>query len=125
MKLLFCAVALILACTTASLVAAPHAYADQNPAPTSVGLSNYSTFTVGTSTAYQILPRNTNRAGLIVQNNGAVSIVIKPGSVPANATDGIVLIAGAIWEPSPPPVDALFGWSASSTAKVIMIENIK
>lgn len=101
------------------------ARADQNPTPTSVGLYNYSTFTLATTTTVAILPRDTLRAGLIVQNNGAVSVVIKPGSAPANATDGIVLTAGQIWEPNPPPVDALYGESASSTAKVVMIENIK
>lgn len=102
-----------------------YAFADQNPAPTNVGMSNFSTFTVSTSTAVDILPRNLSRAHLVVQNNGSTSIVIKPGSVPANATDGIVLIAGAIWEPHTPPVDALFGIAASSTDKVVMIEFVK
>lgn len=101
------------------------AHADQNPIPTNVGLYNFSTFTVSTSTAIPILVRNVYRASLIVQNNGSTSVVIKPGSGPANATDGIVLIAGQIWQPLPPPVDALYGISASSTDKIIMIENSK
>lgn len=100
------------------------AVADQNPTPTNVGLYNYSTFTATTS-ASQIVARNTYRAGLVVQNNGAVSVVIKPGSNPANATDGIVLVAGAIWQPNPTPVDALYALSASSTAKIVLIENVK
>lgn len=101
------------------------AHADSNPAPTNVGLYNFSTFTVTTTTANNILPRNTSRAGLIIQNNGGVSVVVKPGSVPANATDGIVLIAGQVLQLNPPPVDALYGQSASATAKIIMIENSK
>lgn len=99
--------------------------ADQEAAPTSVGLSNFSTFTVGTATAIVILPRNTKRAGLIIQNNGSSSVVVKPGSTPSSATDGIVLVAGQIWQPLPPPVDALYGKSASSTDTIVMIENIK
>lgn len=99
--------------------------ADQNPAPVNVGLANFSTFTVGTATSVPILPRNSYRAGLIIQNNGGVSVVIKPGSSPGNSTDGIVLTAGQIWAPNPPPVDALYGQSASSTAKIVMIENAK
>lgn len=111
------------------LLAAPFllhiASADQNPAPVNVGLYNYSTFTVGTSTNIVILPKNIYRAGLVIQNQGAVSVVIKPGSVPANATDGIVLTTGEKFQFNVPPVDALYGQSASSTAKIVMIEYAK
>ncbi len=118
--------AITLLLTTLLLTFSLHfARADQNPAPTNVGLYNYSTFTVGTGTLNNILPRNTARAGLIIQNNGSVSVVVKPGSVPANATDGVVLTMGAIIQFNPPPVDAIFGISASSTAKIVMIENSK
>lgn len=102
-----------------------NASADSNPAPVNVGLYNFSTFTVGTGTNYNILPKNLYRAGLIIQNNGGVSVVIKPGSVPANTTDGIVLTAGQLLQINPPPTDALYGVSASSTAKIVMIENSK
>lgn len=111
--------------TLVTLLIAITAFADQNPTPTNVGLYNYSTFTVTTSTATPILGRNVNRALLYIQNNGTTSVVIKPGSAPANATDGIVLIAGAQWFPFPPLVDALYGISASSTDKIVMIEGIK
>jgi hypothetical protein len=99
--------------------------ADQNPAPTNVGLYNYSTFTVGTSTTIPILPRNLARAGIILQNNGASSVVIKAGSTPANATDGIVLIAGAIFQPNIPFTDAIYGKSASATDLITMHEFVK
>lgn len=99
--------------------------ADPNTQPANVGLYNYSTFTVSTSTSIPIIPRNTARMHFFMQNQGSVSIVVKPGSVPANATDGIVLIAGASWEPNVPFVDAFYGISASSTAKIVMIEGIK
>lgn len=101
------------------------ASADQNPVPVNVGLYNFSTFTVGTATSSIILPRNPYRAGLFLQNQGSVSVVVKPGSVPANATDGIVLTTGALIQLNPPPVDALYGQSASSTAKIVMIEYAK
>lgn len=110
---------------TAPIFLLHNARADSNPAPTNVGLYNFSTFTVSTSTASNILPRNPYRAGLVIQNNGGVSVVVKPGSVPANATDGIVLTAGQILQINPPPVDALYGQSASATAKIVMIENSK
>jgi hypothetical protein len=116
---------LAIATTAPALSCLNLAKADQNPAPANVGLYNYSTFTVSTSTASNILPRNVYRAGLIVQNNGGVSVVIKPGSVPANATDGIVIPAGTVMQFNPPFVDAIFGQSASSTAKIVMIENSK
>lgn len=118
-------ISLIVLLTAPSVFLLQIASADLNPAPTSVGLYNFSTFTVGTSTAINILPRNPYRAGLIIQNNGSVAVVVKPGSVPANATDGIVLIAGQVIQLNPPPVDALYGISASSTAKIVMIENVK
>lgn len=101
------------------------ARADQNSAPTNVGLYNFSTFTVGVATAIPILPKNSFRAGLIIQNNGSVSVVVKPGSVPANPTDGIVLTAGQWIQITPPPVDAFYGQAASTTAKIVMIENVK
>lgn len=107
------------------LLTAPIAEADYNPTPTSVGLYNYSTFSVSTGNTAVILPRNPYRAGLIIQNGGSVSVVIKPGSVPANSTDGIVLTAGTLIQLNPPPIDALYGQSASSTAKIMMIENAK
>jgi hypothetical protein len=111
-------VALVLALFTQA------AYADQNPAPASVGLWNYSVFTAGTG-GFLMLPRNANRASLTIQNNGSVSVVIKPGSAPANATDGIVITAGSTFSPAPTWVDAIYGESASATAKVIMIEGVK
>lgn len=113
---------LTLIVASAALASYMTVHADQNPTPTSVGMSNFSTFTLATTTAIAILPRNTYRAGLFLQNQGAVSVVVKPGSAPANATDGIVLTAGQSMQLSPTPVDALYGISASSTAKVVMIE---
>lgn len=124
MRKLFLAVIVAFAASCA-LSLLHSARADQNPIPTNVGLYNFSTFTVGTATSTPILARNVYRAGLIIQNNGGVSVVVKPGSAPANATDGIVLVAGQILQINPPPTDALYGQSASSTAKIVMIENAK
>lgn len=101
------------------------AFASSNWTDENVGLYNFSTFTVTTSTSVPILPRNTKRALLVFQNNGSSSVVIKPGSVPANATDGIVITAGTIYSPVPPMVDAFYAISASSTDKVVMIEGIQ
>lgn len=101
------------------------ARADQNPAPVNVGLYNYSTFTVGTSTTIPILPKNPYRAGLILQNNGSSSIVIKPGSTPSSATDGLVITTGGYIQFSPVPTDAIYGKSASSTDAIIMMEFAK
>ena len=102
------------------------ATADQNPAPTNVGLYSVSTISMSVSTVPGTLARNTARAGLIIQNNGSVSVVIKPGSASANITDGIVLTAGAILQMNPPPVDILYVQSTTAgAAKVILIENVK
>lgn len=103
------------------------ARADQNPSPTNVGLYNYSTFTVGlvSTETFPILPRNPYRAGLFIQNQGSVSVVIKPGSMSTGTTDGMVLTAGSSIQFNPVPVDAIYGASASSTAKIVMIEYAK
>ena len=101
------------------------ASADQNPAPTNVGLYNYSTYTVTATTNYAVLPKNIYRALLVVENNGAASVVVKPGSAPANSTDGILVGPNQQWAPSPPMVDALFIQSYSGSNKVIMIEGAK
>jgi len=101
------------------------AVADFNPAPTSVGLYNFSTVSVSNLAASTIAARNLYRAGLIIQNNGGVSVVIKPGSAPQNATDGIVLTAGTMIQLVPPPVDSIWGLSSGANAKVVLIENVK
>ena len=106
------------------------ASADQNPTPVNVGLYNYSIFTVSYSygaSTFTILPRNASRAGLIISNNGAVAILIKPAGAgqPTSATDGIQVAAGALWMPMPPPVDALYIESAGANVKVVAVENIK
>lgn len=101
------------------------AHADPNTAPFNVGQSSYTTASLTISTATVVLARNSSRAGLLIQNNGAASVVLKFGSVPANATDGIVLTAGQILNINPPPVDAIYGQSASGTQKVVLIEFVK
>lgn len=123
MRNLLIAILVVFAAPTPSFLLQT-ARADQNPAPTNVGLVNFQSATVGT-TAGLILSKNTARAGLIVQNNGTVSVVVKPGSAPASMTDGIVLTAGQIWQPNPPPVDALYGLSGTAGQKVTLIENVK
>lgn len=100
------------------------ARADTNPAPVSVGLGTYTSATVGT-TAGLVVSRNSNRAGLVIQNNGTAAVCLKPGSAPSSVTDGIVLSAGQIWAPVPTPVDALYGISGTAGQKVIVIENVK
>ena len=104
------------------------AFADPNTAPLNVGLYRYSLSTVNntSSSTLAFISRNLNRAGLIIQNNGTVSIVVKPGSPIVSPVDGVVLTAGTIWQPNPPPVDAFFiGSTTSTSASVLAIENIK
>ena len=101
------------------------AHADQGPPPTNVGLQTFTATTVSTSTSTAAIARNPARAALLIQNEGAVAVVCKPGSVPANATDGLVLIAGASFQMTPTPVDALYCQSASATAKIVFMEFTK
>lgn len=101
-----------------------NAQADYNPTPTNVGVYSFAS-TVASATGAIILSRNIYRAALSIQNNGGTNVAIKPGSAPLNSTDGIVLVPGAIWAPTPPFVDALYAISASSTDKLIMIEGAK
>jgi hypothetical protein len=114
-----------------ALLAAPlltlflhNASADPNTQPFNVGQYSYTAASV-TTTPGVVLARNVNRAAIVAQNNGAAAVVIKFGSNPANATDGIVLAAGAIWNPSIPFVDAIYAESASGTNKLVLIEGIK
>jgi hypothetical protein len=95
-----------------------------NPIPENAGVYNFSTITVTTSPA-QITPRDSHRNYILIQNNGTVSVVIKPGSNPTSATNGIVLAAGASYAPLPALVDAWYAESASSTATLTIIEGIK
>jgi hypothetical protein len=95
-----------------------------NPLPENVGLYNFSTISVSTSPG-QIIARNTSRNYFLIQNNGAVSVVVKPGSNPSSATNGVVLTAGSTYAPLPAMVDAWYAESASSTATLTIIEGIK
>ncbi len=120
-----------LALVGATLVAVAHpqpASADFNPTPTSVGLYNFSTFTATTSSGSVVaLPRDAYRAGLIIQNNGTVSVVVKPqgAGIIASNTDGVTLAASTFIQINPCPVDGFYVKAPAGTAPVIFIENIK
>ena len=109
-----------------ALLAVTRTYADQNAAPTSVGLSNYSTVSLTTSTTQAIVPRNTKRASVIISNTGATNAaVVKLGSTPASATDGFIVPANSTLQLLPPPVDAIYAKAAASTTTLSITEGIK
>src|ERR1700680_2659661 len=83
------------------------ARADQNPAPTSVGISNQYVVTAnGTSTKF--LPQNVYRAYLMIENQGNASVIIKGDSTITGVNDGFLLAPQARWEPIPAFIDAFW-----------------
>ena len=104
-------------------------HADTTDAPTSVGLWNFSTVVATQNSQSTVaLPRNIYRAGLIIQNNGTIAVVIKPqgaGAIKSN-TDGFTLSASTFMQINPPPVDGFYVKTVTTgSASVVFIENIK
>lgn len=100
--------------------------ADQNPIPTSVGLYNFSTVSLTTSTTQAVVPRNSLRAAVIISNTGATNAaVVKLVSTPASATDGFIVPANSTLQLSPPPMDAIYAKAAASTTTLSITEEIK
>ena len=115
-------VAIFLTMTIGSLVT----HADQNYGPTNVGLSNFSTVSLTTSTTQAIVPKNLYRAGIIISNTGATNaMVVKIGSTPASETDGFVVPANTTIQLNPPPVNAIYAKSTTSTTTISITEEIK
>ena len=77
--------------------------------------------TTATVTSTLILPQNNLRRYLLIQNKGAVNIIIKFGSV-QSGTEGIIIPSGGNYEPSVVPMGALYMRSASSTSAVMIEE---
>lgn len=87
-----------------------------------MGISNQ-IFPTATVTSTQILSQNLNRNYLMIQNNGATSIIVKYSSVQAG-TEGVSIPAGGNWEPLIVPGDSVWIRSASSTDAMTIIEGI-
>jgi hypothetical protein len=73
----------------------------------------------GTSTQY--LPANTLRTYLIIQNAGAVNVIVKFGGV-QTGSEGVVIGPGGNYEPIKAPANSVYMISASSTASVTLVE---
>lgn len=74
-----------------------------------------------TGTSTQLLAFNPSRCYLLIQNNGATSIIVKLGSV-QSGTEGVVIISGGNWEPPIAPINSVWAESASSTDAATVIE---
>lgn len=70
-----------------------------------------------TTTAAQALPYQAGRKYLLIQNKGAVQVVLTWNGA-GSGTEGIAIPAGGSWEPVVIPVNSLWVKSASSTADV-------
>lgn len=74
-----------------------------------------------TGTSAVAVAANQNRKYLLIQNNGSASVYLKPAVV-HSGTEGIVLIAGGVWEPLSVPVDAIYAKSASGSQALVIQE---
>lgn len=75
-----------------------------------------------TVTSTSVKAKNTLRTYLLIQNTGALPVVVKFGSVQNSATDGIVIPAGGNYEPFLAPANSVWIRTASSTSTVIIVE---
>jgi hypothetical protein len=75
-----------------------------------------------TATSTAIRPKNSLRTYLIIQNIGALPVVVKFGSIQDDATDGVVIPAGGNYEPFLAPANSVWIRTASSTSTVVLIE---
>ena len=113
-----------------------HAYPG-NPIPENVGVTNYASYAFtgfapisnwASVPATQIVPRNTNRNLLVMQNTGTTNnIIVKPASTMHSSTDGFVIVPGAYFTPVPTMVDSFYGASqgASLPSTLTVIEGVK
>lgn len=89
-----------------------------------VGVSSQAVVTA-TVTSTKFLSQNFNRDFLWIQNQGAVSIIIKPTAV-QSGSEGIIIVAGAsLILTNPALQDAFWIKSASATAAVEVIEGTR
>lgn len=73
----------------------------------------------GTST--KILDARTTRNYLLFQNNGATNIYLKFDAI-HSGTEGIVVIAGGVWEPIEVPRNSIWIKAASATPSYTILE---
>jgi hypothetical protein len=106
-----------------TLLATISALANENPAPTNVGVYNFSTYSP-TTASVQIIARNPNRAYLLIQNQGNASVIVKPDAF-QSASEGIILAPQSSYEPHPALVDSFYAKSNSGTQTLLMIEGVK
>lgn len=75
-----------------------------------------------TGTSAQCVAQNIGRKYLLMQNNGASAIYVKPASA-HSGTEGIVIApSGGAWEPINVPIDAFYCKSASGTDSTEVVE---
>ena len=74
-----------------------------------------------TTTSALLLAANRKRCGLLLVNDGAVTVYVKPGSA-LTGTEGVPIIASGNWEPYRMFGDALYIKAASGTQSVRVIE---
>jgi len=91
--------------------------------PIGFKLSSQAAYTV-TTTSTKWLEADSYRNYLLCQNNGAVVVSLKVGSV-QSGSEGIQIAAGGYYEPFVAPTGSIFMKTASSTASVVCIEGIK
>jgi hypothetical protein len=112
---------------TALLLLSTIAAADQNWQPTSMGVTNQSTFTC-TNTSTKVMNANSARAYLLVENTGATNAATITFGAAQVASEGVVLapggVYGALYEPKPAPVNSIYCKSASGTT-ISLIEGAK
>ena len=90
-------------------------------AASSVNAALFTLYTTSVSTSVQVLPANSSRRALIIQNNGSSSIYVKVGSTIAS-TEGLVVAAGGNYEPVIPPTGSIWMKASTGTQSVTTYE---
>lgn len=97
-----------------------------NPAPANVGVYNFSTWSATAATAgTPMLPRNSKRDLLIIQNTGGGNVTLRPNASVVNLQQGLILGAGSTFMPIPAMVDQWYADSWSGTVTLTIIEGIR
>lgn len=75
-----------------------------------------------TTTSTQVMAANQNRIYLLIQNKGAVGVIVKAGATIQTAHEGVLIPSGGNYEPEVAPTNAIWIESASSTSAVTIVQ---
>lgn len=75
-----------------------------------------------TTSSTQVLAQNNLRTYLLIQNTGAVGVIVKVATATQSAGEGILIPSGGSYEPINAPFNAVWLESVSGTSTVTIVQ---